>query len=434
MDGRYTARRGFTLVELLVAISVFLILTTLAVGTFNLNIGDERIGACARILQAKFEGARSRAFGLSQQSRSSTPIGIRFVLDQNDPTLATGLVYVEGVKDVPRGRLRFVDLDPNPAPNERVGIQYVTGLSADNRSWGELARIGLLQPGVRITIDDRFTYQIASESFLPPFLEDQNAVRYSPNVRVYREVTQLDGTVVNEGTVLRTVEEPVDTAALVDPAIGGNNRFVVNQGRLYDFEFDLSTITFPMAGEEVELFPTGTVVDLANSVVPSSWSVSRWEAGRGYLLGQWIVTSINGQARFANVLRAGTSGGSIPNFDVAKNTTVTDGSVIWRVSDLNLEIMFNPNGSVNGVEGASGVLHFLVAERIDTDRNLNLFLSPDGDPTTPDLGDVQGSYRVVTLYTNSGTVIVSPADLTDSDGSNGVDDLFRFAREGAVAK
>ncbi|MCA8988160.1 MAG: prepilin-type N-terminal cleavage/methylation domain-containing protein [Planctomycetaceae bacterium] len=409
-------RTGFTLIELLVAVSIFLILTALTIGTFSLNIGSERIGAAGRIMQAKFEGARSRAFGLSQQSRRNIPVGVRFILDENNPTLATGIIFVEGVQDVPKGYLRFVNLNPGNSdatrsPND-PGIQYLAGRDLDNRSWSTLLSLGLLRPGVSINIDNRYTYRISSQDFLPTFLEDLNGNPYGASIKV-------------DQTTMKTVETPVEVDELFDAS---DTTF--SQGyQPYEYELDLTTISFPMAGEEIENLPKDTVIDLQYSKIPSTWSsIQSWSATTLFSANQWVIIKTPSGLRYGNALRDGTSGGSQPNFDVPTGTLVTDGGVLWRIFDtLNLDIMFNPNGSVNGVSGAEGVLFFLLAERVDTDRDLNLFDSTQ-------LLEVKGSYRVVTLYTNSGVVLVSPADLTDSDSTNGVDDLFRFAREGAVAK
>jgi len=81
------ARRGFTLVELLVVMAIITLLAVLMLGAFQKN-DAERLRASARTLQSYLEGARSQA---RSQRRN---VGVRLVRSPTDPFIATGLVYV----------------------------------------------------------------------------------------------------------------------------------------------------------------------------------------------------------------------------------------------------------------------------------------------------------------------------------------------------
>ncbi len=400
-SGITVKRGGFTLIELLVSISILIVLTTLAVGTFRLGIGNERVSAASRMLQAKFEGARSRAYGKSQIEGRPVPVGIRFVLDETTPNLVTGFQYIQGtIDDNPRGKLRFVDLTPTVAGTVQ-GIQYRGAYDNDSRSWVDLANSGLLQAGVKIIIDD-VRYTISSERFLPS---------------VYNNET------------LKLVENVPGVTRLADPTPANQNLGNTGQGGTY--ELDVSTIAFPMPGEDIQSFPPGTVIDLANSKVPDSWKrIFAWSSGNNYLLGDWIIVQTSNGLRFGNAIAAGISGGTLPDLSGAFLSAVPDGGVTWRIhGSLNLDIMFSPQGGLLGPLVAEGVFHFLLAERIDTDAGIDIRVPAN-------LDKIRGSYRVITIYTRSGNINVSEANLNDDNLNGNIEDseLFRFAIEGTSAK
>ena len=80
-------RAGFTLVEMLVAILIMVILTTIVVAAFRQDDGD-RLNASARLVQSYFEGARSRAI------TDGKVRGIRLIPRADDPFVVDSLVYI----------------------------------------------------------------------------------------------------------------------------------------------------------------------------------------------------------------------------------------------------------------------------------------------------------------------------------------------------
>jgi len=96
---------GFTLVELLVAVSVLLVLAGVTVATLNYSAEQEKISNSARDIQTYLKGARDRAIF------RRIPTGVRLVLDQNgplnaagNPRTANGMVYI-GTPEVFGGEL-----------------------------------------------------------------------------------------------------------------------------------------------------------------------------------------------------------------------------------------------------------------------------------------------------------------------------------------
>jgi prepilin-type N-terminal cleavage/methylation domain-containing protein len=81
--------RAFTLVELLVVITILLLLSSLALAVFHTGRSSDRMRSASRVVQSAFLGARDRA-QLAKDQR-----GVRLVRDTTDPTLATGFVYVQ---------------------------------------------------------------------------------------------------------------------------------------------------------------------------------------------------------------------------------------------------------------------------------------------------------------------------------------------------
>ncbi|MCA8983038.1 MAG: prepilin-type N-terminal cleavage/methylation domain-containing protein [Planctomycetaceae bacterium] len=407
-------RSGFTLIELLVAITIFIILTTLTVATINLNLGNERITAASRQVQAMLEGARSRAFKLQR------PVGVRFILDQNFPGEVTGMVYVGAIENpggsnYQTGKLRFVDLDLDG--DTVVGVPALTPAiqqlpAPGSITWSELNTLQLLRSGVRIRIpaSTGTWYTVSSDNFLTP-----------------------------DSTVLRLTSQPLDVASYGLRTDNYSNP----RGTVYNYELDLSTVMAPLPGEDPVQLPPGTVIDLRSSKVPSNWNINRWRSGVTYSGGSWVagITSNGLKAYLTN--NGGVSGGSEPNWNSANTNgaSLNDNGVIWQCYQVPLlDVVFTPQGTLMGAVSAEGLLHFTLAETRDTrepfdDGTVGLAAwdvrDTNGDGRKP---DHKGSFRVVTVFAASGAVNVSPVDQTDANDDGVTDDLFLYAIEGATAK
>jgi prepilin-type N-terminal cleavage/methylation domain-containing protein len=151
--------RGFTLVELLVALTIFVILATITLGSFRGVSKDDQISAAAQTVKGWFTLARSRAI------RNQAPYGVRFIPDSTSGGYCTTVSYISA------GAADESNLDPNLAvasrkwltPNVNTMTNALTGRVdpggasiADWRSFvdsGALPRAGSGNPlGLRIEI------------------------------------------------------------------------------------------------------------------------------------------------------------------------------------------------------------------------------------------------------------------------------------------
>jgi prepilin-type N-terminal cleavage/methylation domain-containing protein len=154
--------RGFTLVEMLVAITIFAILATIAITSFS-ETGSDRVPAAARQLRAMMGGAQSRA------AKDKAPRGLRLFIDPDaSATFATSIAYVGSNVDI-EGELadqnlaatalapaRTVKLTPNG-----IGWMIQQG-SGETVSWTDLETDGNVRVGDRIYL--QWTTNTAIES------------------------------------------------------------------------------------------------------------------------------------------------------------------------------------------------------------------------------------------------------------------------------
>lgn len=133
-----TPRQAFTLVELLVAVGILVILTTLTVTAFTVNDAD-RVNNSIATFKNALEGARSRAI------KSGAVAGLRLILDPQDNHLVKSMVYVGSAgMDEGTGSLIF------DATNRRW--LFINDITDDTQSWGALMDKNMIAVGSRIEI------------------------------------------------------------------------------------------------------------------------------------------------------------------------------------------------------------------------------------------------------------------------------------------
>src|SRR5437660_6537958 len=102
-------RSAFTLVELLIVITILLILATLAFAVFNTGRSSDRLRSAARIAQSAFLGAKDRALHAKDLR------GIRLTRDLTDTTLINGFAYLQPLPPLtyPVNSIQLERLDAN---------------------------------------------------------------------------------------------------------------------------------------------------------------------------------------------------------------------------------------------------------------------------------------------------------------------------------
>ncbi len=131
-------RSAFTLIELMVVITVMLILTTITVMSVNFSNNADRMRAGARQMQSLLGGARDKAI-YAKEIR-----GLRLLLDPNDNHAVSAVQYIGSPERDTQGTLTFgaaVTGDSTGATVAGYGTR-----------WQSLKRRGFLKVGSRIQI------------------------------------------------------------------------------------------------------------------------------------------------------------------------------------------------------------------------------------------------------------------------------------------
>ena len=329
-------RSGFTLVELLVVVSIILILATITLVSVNFSYSRDRVRAAGRQLQSFVAGARDRAI-YSKEVR-----GVRLILDSVNRHTAVAVQYIGAPDRWTEGSVKFNASDNVTIPN---------GLTLQSN--------GILGVGSQIEIpkDSGVFFTVAS-----PAVADSSAGTYDGKVSLSRS-------------------SPIYTAA----------------GQLSSFSLQLKPTLIP--GSEPVPLPTGVVIDLDGSNLPSVWRPSVTDTRQSY--------------------------------------------------SSTMDILFNPRGSIVGDVAGNGILHLLLADAGD----VLLWQTVPGriqkvNPTTTDwsppivpangtsgtpivkrdqiLLSVNGRTGNVSVHHVNPTNVSSPPDLI-------ADDPFSYAETGQVS-
>lgn len=258
-------RSGFTLVELMVAMAIFLILSALAVSAFRGNDAD-RITAGAATIRNALEGARSRAI------KSQRPTALRLITDPLDGRLVTSVVYVQA-PELFSGTCR---------------VEYNPSLSAwtiidQNGAWSTLISRGLMASTNRVEIPENsgnwFHLGAAVSTNTWTFTG-----QYQPCLWFTRSPTDPPAMV--------STWMPANYDA-TDKSTGstlGVSSAIASQPMSYRMELSPTVL----AGAEPIAMPRNVVVDLDGSNVPSAWRPSTTGLTDQYATNMDILFDPNG--------------------------------------------------------------------------------------------------------------------------------------------
>jgi Tfp pilus assembly protein FimT len=191
-------RAGFTLVELIVAMSLAIVVTALAVAVLNTGVIDsQRVISSADKVSGWLITAKNRA------KRDGRPRGVRFFRSQTDPNLLTEAQYIETPNPwtpnpdatIGRGRIVFVyevDTTGTPAPRSASTVgtvvnraaYFVSNDATDLSTFDTMVQNKQLKPGDLLYLPEFGAFKLrgVSGQTTPPPLQPLSSF---PNVTAF---------------------------------------------------------------------------------------------------------------------------------------------------------------------------------------------------------------------------------------------------------
>jgi prepilin-type N-terminal cleavage/methylation domain-containing protein len=394
-DRSQSTRHGFTLVELLIVITIMLLLLTITVYSVDFAQETNRVRSGASKVQSYLAGARDRAI------YKKSPIGVRMFLDsEGDPNetanrrhTVSSMVYIDPGQTWSDGVIQLQRWDPDhngrtnfPSSGNSNDFPDINGdglrdnpglvwmVAGSGTGWWELKRRGLLVDGLRIKI---------------------------PKGRTgtwYPVLTSLiDTTVAPRPTQFLVLQIPFYSAG--ETPVQQAEAFGHASERYSTYELELPPGIMP---SEAGLMPEDVVVDLDMSLVPLSWQPSAPHNAGTYSPYMDIVFSPRG-----NIIGNAASQGVIHIYVGDKNDSVALRAAALAAAPPNLPTPFVPADNIDAAWVQS--------------------LTDDGEPYTVN------ERRVVSIMTQTGDVSVHPVHSLDADGDGAADDPYFFAETGEEA-
>lgn len=372
-------RRGFTLVELLVVVSVMLILAVMTAAAINITVSGDKVRAGARQVQSYLAGARDRAI------YSKAPRGVRFLLDPTNNRTVSSMVFIAPTDPWNQGVIQIerLDADGNGAPDSSspLVVRGFDNNSSDYRSnsptdWFNLFTQGLITTGSRIKIPNDDTgqwYTITTELITSADPKLHLTTAYQGPGQANQNTSAMEAFAPGSGPTTYLLELP--------PSV--------------------------MPNQEVVLMPKGSVIHLDRSS--------------------------NNFEQFDAATPASGRGNKLPSAWLFPTTTADPSGFDYT---SRMDVMFSPRGVVVGTAAQRGIIHFYIADQKDADRDRLYWSSPSSYPTVsaPEYGTwsdptangyERGDKIILSLFTRTGAISTHPV-FSNSDP-------FRFAETGEVA-
>jgi len=319
VDRRRSA--GFTLVELLVAMSILLILATITLRLVNTSLDSDRMKAGSRELQSYLAGARDRAIYAGQ------PRGVRFKSDENDPYSVRSFVYIGAPTNFTDGQLMLATPGSTGiGPTSLTTIQTIYGLV--NR--------GMLLPGAQIIL-------------IPSGSSSQNGTYFSL------------APFIATGGVLPT--DPPSWVTGTSYVLGSTIQPIATNGHTY------VCTTAGTSGTTEPTWPTGQAAQIADGVAVTGvvWTEFSWALTKNYP-GSGAAVKVGYNLQLAPSPLPSEQPRALPkNIVIDLRTSVLP--VSWPgppSAGSTFDVLFSPNGTVTGPVASSGRVHFVLTDIADT--------------------------------------------------------------------
>lgn len=412
-------RGGFTLVELLISISIFVILATISLSAFR-GSDKDKITAASRQVQAVFNGARSRA------AKSGESRGVRLLLDPADPRCVNALQYI-GNSSYHTGNVR-VQIAPSDASGPLCRL-----VCEEIGEWADLNSQGLLETTARIRIPQDSSgrwYTMANINFAAGTAELRSlptGATWDPAPSGWDNASLVPGGNPAPPPYSPTYQfAPRNTRIVYSPTnpFSPIPRLSAPAGysNTKPIPYLLRLEPQPLPNTTPINLPPGVVIDLDASRVPAAWRQSE-DIDHDGTLDPGEDIDGDGQLNF--------SGRYAPNNPIPSN----------------LDILFGPNGTATGEFAALGPLFLTIAHISDVELARPMRVV---DGTTTQLsaivpGDYQESYgtsqnfpnkdrRVVAIYPQTGNVFISLVNGVSTNGYRLADNPFDYAYAGRDSK
>ncbi|MFN0198825.1 MAG: Tfp pilus assembly protein FimT/FimU [Planctomycetaceae bacterium] len=366
-----STRAGFTLIEMMVSITILLVLAVITLSAINLTQSYDRVRSAARQVQSYYEGAKSRA-GYAKDAR-----GVRFLLDATDPTTVSSMVFIGPPEKFSQDDVAIYTEMTAPTSNgdatldsdedlnmngtdDPIYIDYPPIWKNSTAGVSDLTDRNRLFDGARLELprDSQAYYTIA---------QSQNGSGRWYLTRDYQGGTIPSG--------------PLDYELQLEPAILPNQEpRSLGQGIVIDLDpthskiptswtaggnLDIlftprGAVTGSAAGEGTIHLVLASTADTANNVPPGAGA---WQASTAYTAGQWVRPTLDNRCYYRST-GGGTSGSSQPAWPTVTGQTVSDGPITWecfQVTEKLLVSLFTHTGrvsthSISTVESTPGVV------------------------------------------------------------------------------
>ncbi|WP_437225250.1 pilus assembly FimT family protein [Planctomicrobium sp. SH661] len=364
-------RTGFTLVELLVAMTIFAILATLTISAWRGTDAD-RVSNAAAVFKNALEGAKSRAI------KSGESRGLRLNLDPNDNTIVTSVVYVDGGR-FESGKL-YLEYDNRVAGDDgyqpsRAGKWRAS--STDTALWSNFSSRGLIGPGTLIEIPS------GSGNWLR-LTSDNEPIGGRTWWILDGSIAGLADTAGSPPGYAR-VGYTLGTKSSSEGEDGGSpikSTFGLPTANATEVDYRMQLMPALLAGGEPISLPLNTCIDLVGSKIPLSW---------------------------------------LPNSSISKTA--------YGPTTGFMDILFTPRGTVARPLTTEGTLHFRVASTVDLVIGRPATMPPRDSSSRAKpvvITDPQRGAKLVSIVTQTGSLVnadVSGEGNTSGDFNNEVADL-----------